>query len=170
MVQVVINYGNAPPGNSQTRLLISSNDPDESPWPGGVLIDVTTLATGGPEYSSDPVGGSTLAFGSQQINTESTPMLVEVSNDGTENLTLACVLSGSGASSFNLKACATPVAAQGSTNLSVSCVPVSTGVKTAQLTVTTNDADEGEVSYHLSCTGVAPPNEDIIHADGFENL
>lgn len=40
-VQVDIDFGLAPAGNSLVRLLVSSNDPDENPYPGAV--DVTVI-------------------------------------------------------------------------------------------------------------------------------
>ncbi len=40
VVQVTIDHVIAPAGKSQVRLLVSSNDPDESPYPGGVLINI----------------------------------------------------------------------------------------------------------------------------------
>jgi hypothetical protein len=43
VVEVTIDYDLAPPGESQVRLLIGSNDPDANPWPNGVDIIVTTL-------------------------------------------------------------------------------------------------------------------------------
>lgn len=44
VVQVAINYGLAPEGETVTRLLINSDDPDESPWPDGVNITVNKAA------------------------------------------------------------------------------------------------------------------------------
>ena len=40
VIKVTIDHTSAPAGISQVRLLINSNDPDESPYPGGVLINV----------------------------------------------------------------------------------------------------------------------------------
>jgi len=43
LIQVTVDYAVAPASASQTRLLIHSNDPDESPWPDGIFINVTRL-------------------------------------------------------------------------------------------------------------------------------
>ncbi len=95
-------------------------------------------------------------------------MLVQVSNLGDADLTLACVLSGSDAASFILKTCPTTIAGAGAGDISVSCLPGSLGAKIAILDVTTNDSDEPSPSYNLTCTGIDAPPEETIFADGFE--
>jgi hypothetical protein len=42
VVSIDIDFSSAPDGSSHTRLLIHSNDSDESPYPDGVFVDVTT--------------------------------------------------------------------------------------------------------------------------------
>lgn len=41
-VAVTVDSTQAPAGTTSTRLLVESNDPDESPYPGGVYVNVTT--------------------------------------------------------------------------------------------------------------------------------
>ena len=168
IVSVFIDYDLAPEGLVQTRLLVNSNDPDESPYPGGIFVNVTKAPPSGPEFSSNPIAGSTLTFGSVVISTTSSPVLVSVDNLGTADLTLVCNITGANADQFSLVACPSPVIAAGSTNISVTCEPGSIGVKQASLDVSTNDADEAEVSYPLTCTGIEPPSGDTIFSDGFE--
>jgi subtilisin family serine protease len=43
LVQVLVDYENAPTGTSRTRLLLHSNDPHKSPWPDGVFIHIETF-------------------------------------------------------------------------------------------------------------------------------
>lgn len=45
-VRVLVNYSLAPAGTTTRRLLVYSNDPDESPYPGGVNVSVTASGTG----------------------------------------------------------------------------------------------------------------------------
>jgi hypothetical protein len=170
VVEVTIDYDLAPAGDSQVRLLISSNDPTNDPWPDGVYVNVSTPLPMGPEFESDPPGGSTLDFGDQEIDVESSAMTIQVTNPGDENLTLSCEITGADAAHFHLAACPTPVVPAATTDLSATCEPTSVGEKSATLVVTTNDADEGEVNYSLSCTGVLPPVDDVIFEDGFEDL
>jgi hypothetical protein len=165
-VVVFIDFDLAPAGTTVTRLLVNSDDPDESPWPGGVNISVTKAAPAGPEFESDPVAGSTLDFGAVQTGAESTAQTVQVGNIGDQNLTLACALSGTNAGDFTIRACSGPVAPAGTTDVTVTCTPSVTGARTASLDLTTNDADEGSVSYTLTCTG---QNEPAPTAPEFES-
>ncbi len=121
-----------------------------------------------PEFDSTPMPGTTRAFGEVQIGTTSGELFVTVDNIGTADLTLSCTITGANADQFNLVACPTPVAAEGSVQLSVTCSPDSSGEKTASLDVATNDADEPNVSYPLTCTGVESM-PDVIHNHGFED-
>jgi hypothetical protein len=121
-----------------------------------------------PEFDSTPAAGATLNFGDQLIGIESDASSIRVSNLGDLALTLSCSLSGPNAAEFNLVACPTPIVAAGSEDILISCEPVSTGVKLASLTVTTNDSDEGLVNFNLGCTGVEPPPDDVIFSNGFE--
>lgn len=45
-VRVLVNYSLAPAGTTTRRLLVHSNDPDESPYPGGVNVTVTASGQG----------------------------------------------------------------------------------------------------------------------------
>jgi hypothetical protein len=148
-------------------LEVTTNDADE----GNVSYSLTCngIAVPAPEFDSTPAPGSTLAFGDQVEQTESSNLSIQVDNLGTANLTLGCSIAGANPGSFNLKACPTPITAAASANIDVSCEPESLGVKTATLEVTTNDADEGNVLYALSCTGIERPPSDILFSDGFED-
>ncbi|NNK98544.1 MAG: S8 family serine peptidase [Xanthomonadales bacterium] len=168
IVSVFVDYDLAPDGLVQTRLLVNSNDPDESPYPGGIFVNVTKAPGSAPEFSSTPVAGTTLAFGSIVTSTTSSPVIVSVENLGTADLTLVCNITGANADQFNLVACPNPVSAAGSANISVTCEPSSIGLQHASLDVSTNDADEAAVSYPLTCTGIEAPSGDYIFANSFE--
>lgn len=143
-------------------------DADESPYPGGIFVNVTRAPDSAPEFSSTPIAGTPLTFGSIVINTTSNPAVVNVDNLGTADLTLACNITGPNADQFNMVACPSPVPAAGSEGISVSCEPDSMGLKQASLDVSTNDAHEAEVSYPLTCTGIEAPAGDLIFSDGYE--
>ncbi len=53
IVEVDINYSLAPVGDSQRRLLITSDDPNESPFPDGVYINVSVSPTTGDDVFKD---------------------------------------------------------------------------------------------------------------------
>ena len=97
-------------------------------------------------------------------------MAVTIENVGDANLTLvSCTITGTHFAQFNLVDCVTgAITPAGMRDVEVTCNPSTTGLKTASLDLVTNDADEGNVSYDLNCTGISPPKEDLIHADSFE--
>lgn len=58
-VTVSVNYSMAPPGQTTRRLLISSNDADENPYPAGVYVNSTVLAAT-PTPSPTPTATATV--------------------------------------------------------------------------------------------------------------
>lgn len=106
-------------------------------------------------------------FGDILTENSSTPIAVDVNNMGTADLTLSCHINGRNPDQFRLLACASPVNVDGSTAISVVCEPVSVGSISALLSVSTNDVDESEVNYILTCSGIGPP-ENMIFFGGFE--
>ncbi len=86
-VTVTVNVASAPPGQSSHRLLVASNDPNESPYPNGVFVVVDrpqsdstppeTTLTGGPSGTISSVNASFSWTGSD--NATSTAGLVYAS-------------------------------------------------------------------------------------------
>ncbi|ALI99045.1 hypothetical protein DC20_08730 [Rufibacter tibetensis] len=127
-------------------------------------------------------------FGSQTLNTESTPAVFTIKNTGKGvlNITSSLVISGTNQGEFAIK---TPpgtssIAAGDSTTFSVVFKPTdpASTVKTATLTIPNNDGDEG--SYTIQLTGTVAetisitsftPGEGIIgtevivNGSGFSN-
>ncbi len=121
-----------------------------------------------PEFGSSPVAGSTLNFGSQLIAELSDPLTISIDNTGAADLSVSCALSGDNPTSFRINACPAVVLPLTGQDLSLGCEPVSAGLNQAILTLTTNDADEGSVTYDLQCNGVEPVDPGMIFNDGFE--
>jgi hypothetical protein len=121
-----------------------------------------------PEFGSSPAAGALLDFGDQLTDELSDPLLISVSNIGNADLTVACSLSGDDPESFRINACPSVVLPQAGADLSFGCEPASAGLKQAVLTLTTNDADEGTVTYDLQCNGVEPVDPGLIFKDGFD--
>lgn len=163
-VRVSIDFDSAPDGYSQSRLLIESNDLDESPYPEGVYVSVTASSTPSAEFDSTPANGATLAFGDQPVLVESAALPIEVRNIGNLDLVLNCLLSGADSSSFHLIDCPALLAAGDSGLILVSCNPLTAGFKAATLEVSTNDPDEASITFSLTCTGLIPP----MFKDNFE--
>ncbi|GAG65749.1 unnamed protein product [marine sediment metagenome] len=88
-VSVTINYDLAPVGTSWTRLLVNSNDPDESPYPSGVFVNVTKQdegsCSGEDVLIQDRVFDGTTVCVAQSTLTANTNVLVQSGADVTFN-------------------------------------------------------------------------------------
>jgi hypothetical protein len=121
-----------------------------------------------PEFQSAPAAGSELDLGDHELGGTSPPQLIQVQNVGDDDLTLACGLSGPDSGDFAVESCPALLIPAAGGDIEVSCSPSATGGLQATLTVTTNDADEGQVQYDLNCNGVALPVDDMIFEASFE--
>jgi hypothetical protein len=154
-VQLVVDWDLAPEGSTSRTLSISSNDPDESPYPGALDLTVIT-AVPAPEFYSAPVAGSLIDFGSTLLGNTSGPQNIELYNLGELDLTIDCELSGAEADMFSITQCPATLLPDSGDDVILSCTPTSGGAVTATLELNTNDADEGTVSFDLHCEGIAP--------------
>ena len=168
VVSVVVDYNSAPAGDSQLRLLVNSDDPDQDPYPEGVFVNLRRLSGPEPEFDSTPQPFSVINLGPVYLGHTSTEKTVRFENKGTANLTIACSKTGTESADFMMGTCATPIAPANSTEIPLFCTPSVAGAKTATLNVTTNDANETNLSYRLYCMGVELPTADEIFKNDFE--
>ncbi len=148
------------------------NDPCSSTTAGfeGRLADVTTVGLdndGNLLYDqNDPacapasapkisVSPTTLTFGNQATGSSSAAQTVTISNTGTATLNVTGI-TNSNTTDFTVTAPSTPfnVAAGGSQTFSVVFGPVSTGAKSATITVSSN---AGSPTVSATGTGTVPP-------------
>jgi len=146
-------------GDLSASLDLTTNDDDEGSVSYGLACRGVAV-----EFEADPVAGSILDFGSVDVDTVSPPLDVLVDNAGNLPLTLGCALSGPNAAWFGIIQCPDTVAPAGNVDVQVECAPDNPGTRTASLDFTTNDPDEGGVSYTLKCYGY----EEAYLSDSFE--
>ena len=153
-------------GLKQALLTLTTNDSDE----GTVTYDLRCngVDPAEPEFVSNPAAGALLNFGDQLTGEPGDPLLINVSNTGNADLTVACGLSGDDPTSFTINSCQAVVSPLANADLSFACEAASEGLKQAVLTLTTNDGDEGTVTYDLQCNGVEPIDPGLIFKGGFE--
>jgi hypothetical protein len=142
-------------GAKTATLIIPANDPDENP------VNVTLSGTGGsgggdgsPDVTITP---SAVNFGNVTVGNKSADQITTVRNDGTANLTIGPVsLTGANSNQF-VKAsdnCSKKVLAPAaSCTVAARFKPTSTGVKTTNLVIPSNDPDENQVNVSLTGTG-----------------
>jgi hypothetical protein len=113
-------------------------------------------AAGVPDISVNPTSKN---FGSVNVGSSSSAQTFTVSNDGTDDLDVGTItITGSGASHFAIQndlASGQTIAPTGSLTLEVVFSPTSTGTKTANLSIPSNDPDEDPLTASLQGTGVA---------------
>jgi mRNA-degrading endonuclease HigB of HigAB toxin-antitoxin module len=94
-----------------------------------------------------------------------------VQNTGTANLTLSgspeVAVSGTHAADFTVTTQpSSPVAAAGSTTFTVTFDPSAGGLRTATLTIASDDADEGTFDFAIQGTGIVPTVTSLIPNSG----
>lgn len=137
-------------GDYDANIVIESNDPDE----GMVLIPATLHVTGAPDISVNPAA---LDFGEIYLGYPSV-MTVTITNDGTDDLTVSNVYTGT--SEFTVAPVGLPwtITAGGGMMVDVTFDPAADGSYTDVLTVDSDDSDEATVTVDLSGSAVIPPD------------
>jgi uncharacterized repeat protein (TIGR01451 family) len=154
---IEVAFDPATTGAKAVTLTIQSDDPDEP----GVAVNLSGVGTSaaGPEITVVP---SSLAFGAQDVDAGPTPsQVVTITNDGSADLHVASIsLGGGDAAHFEIESGGSPgVLTPGNTRaVQVSFDPSTTGAKSANLTIQSDDGDEPSVAVALSGTGTALAN------------
>lgn len=139
------------PGAAGTRsatISIASDDGDENPY------DFAIQGVGlQPGYDSSPAPGSIIDVGSVMIGVPVTATLtISETGDVAVNVTSHSV-SGTNADDFSVSPASLSIAdGDPSQNLTITCTPSATGIRTTTLTVN-HDAAGSPASYTLNCTG-----------------
>jgi DNA-binding beta-propeller fold protein YncE len=157
------------PGVLSTRsakLTLSSNDP-QRPTSEYSLI---CLGANEPQasFGSSPAAPGPIDFGTGFVGQTRLGTLT-VEELGNAALTLASgQISGPDADEFSLTTSlpASLADGDGPLDLALSCAPATPGLRSATLTIATNDPQRPSINFGLSCTGVAPPPANLA-APGF---
>jgi hypothetical protein len=109
-------------------------------------------------YASLPVAGSVIDLGSANIGSAAPDASLNLLSQGSLRLEIcSCALSGPGAADFNVSGCPALIEPGNTLALALSCTPGSAGLRSATLTVVTNDSDLGtDFNYPLQCNGIDP--------------
>jgi hypothetical protein len=137
-------------GDYDKRIVISSNDPDESE----VGVPAHLHVTGAPDIdlSADALDYGTLYVGSAR------PETLTVRNAGTDVLTVTDITSSRAEYQVDPASIAFTLAPRTSRKVVVTFRPTVAGPVAAVLTVRSDDPDEGELHVALSGTGQIPPD------------
>ncbi|MDX1992112.1 MAG: choice-of-anchor D domain-containing protein, partial [bacterium] len=158
---LTITCRSATPGTFQSVVSVTHDGQNPAPEAPTVTytVNCNVSSLGTPGYSSAPAPGSTINFGSALVGTTITTSLV-VSETGGATLQVtqpAQPITGTNAADFAIISGGPPFSIpDGGQNriITLRCIPLALGTRTALLTFTTNDPARTSVSYTLVCNGV----------------
>jgi hypothetical protein len=150
-------------GNVSTNVRINSNDPNQDPY----IFAIEGNGTATPEINVrgngvDIADGDTTPdladftnFGGVATSGSSRSRDFTVQNTGGVALNITNVsIGGSHAADFSITADPTgPIASAGSDTLTINFDPSADGVRSATVTITSDDADEGSYTFDIQGTG-----------------
>jgi hypothetical protein len=159
-------FSPASTGSKSVSLSIPSNDPDTP------TLNVPLIGTGVgiPNISVTPASYN---FGNVNMGSSSSPQIFSVSNTGTGDLIIGIIsFTGTDASQFGKQSdnCSGQTLAP-SSNCTLQAVftPISAGVKSANLTIPSNDPDTPTFYVPLSGTGVQTNSITVSVTNGSES-
>ncbi len=144
-------------GGRSTTISIANDDSDDNPYTFKVEgTGVTAPEINLKQSSTNIPSGGSYDFGNINQGGSSGAVGFTVENIGNENLFLTgSKVSISGSSDFSLNdTTISPVASATSTSFSVTFAPTGVGGRSATVSITSNDADEGTYSFTVSGTGM----------------
>ncbi len=152
-VGVAVGFQPTAPGPRVATLTITSDDPDQPT----ITVEVRGEGREAPEIAVAP---AQLSFGDQQVDSASQPQSVSISNAAgafRDDLNVANIqVIGANAGDFAVSQNSATVPAGNSALIDVTFTPGAAGARSAQVRITSDDADEGTVTINLSGSGVAP--------------
>lgn len=157
-------------GQKNATITVASNDADE----GSFEIVLSGAGVVAPEISIEQPAGTPLAnpevaFADEIVGITSAAKTFAVKNSGNTALHISGVsLSGPDAADFVLDvsdSASTLDPLTGETTFTVAFAPTSGGLKSATLTVASDDTDEGSYEIALSGTGVAIPEISVFDGE-----
>ncbi|HEX6943502.1 MAG TPA: choice-of-anchor D domain-containing protein, partial [Gemmatimonadaceae bacterium] len=134
-------------GTYDASIIVASNDPVTP----GVVVPVRLHVTGVPDITVTP---ASLGYGSLFIGAVASRTL-SVTNNGTDSLVVSSIASDEAA--YTAVPATFALAPFGARDVVVSFAPTAPGALPGQLSIASNDPDEGTVTVLLTGTGVVPP-------------
>ncbi len=162
-MQVTFNPSAA--GTRTATLTINNSDANEGAYDFAIQgtghdpeVNVQGNSTSIADGDATPTTTDHTDFGSQSVCSGTITRTFTIQNTGTSNLTLGTVtIGGTHSGDFSVTATpSSPVSAAGSTTFQVTFNPNGTGVRSADISFSTNDCDEGTYNFNIQGTGVDP--------------
>ncbi len=153
-IQVTFDATDLFGGNYQANIRISSNDPDEPE----VIVPAHLHVTGAPNIAVSP---DSLVFDTVFVGVSRTDTL-RITNSGTDTLRVSDITSSDTA--FSVDRTALNIAPQEEDVVVVTFAPGTAGSISAQLSIISNDPDQGVLNVPVHGVGAFPPSV-LVHPD-----
>ncbi len=146
-------------GNRTATLTLSTNDPNHASVTYNLSCKGVSAPT--PGFGSNPIAPGPLSWGDATIGVQK-DLTLNILETGTADLSIdSATLGGDNPGDFAIVTAMplniTNTAGGNSAPLMLRCTPTVLGVRTATLTLTTNDdPDHSSVTFTLTCNGIAP--------------
>ncbi|NOX39993.1 MAG: choice-of-anchor D domain-containing protein, partial [Alphaproteobacteria bacterium] len=166
---VVVLFAPSAAGARDATLSIANDDSNESPYDFAITgtgstapeINVTGNSQNIIDGDTTPAVADGTRFASTNIASGATSQTFTIQNTGNATLT-TIVASLSNTTDFSITTSpAASVAAGGSTTIVVAFDPVTVGLKTGSISITSNDSDENPYTFAIEGTGTAAPEIDM---------
>jgi hypothetical protein len=174
-----ISFNPSAAGSRTAAITISNNDSDEGTYVINLLgmgtvpaVSEIDLKEGGSSIAS----GGTYDFGSQVSGSSGSPITFTIENLGTTALELSgaprIAISGADALDFNIDSTSlsAPIGVSNSTSFTIIFNPSAIGSRTAAISISNDDSDEGTYIINLAGTGTATPEPEINVKRGSSNI
>jgi predicted outer membrane repeat protein len=154
--EVTLQCAGSAVGDYTATLTVSSSAPSTPSATYNLECHVAAVPI--PGYGSDPDPDDTLDFGQVEVG-ETAEQTLTFFETGNATLTIGSAeLSGANPTDFTFNAFDMTINdGEAPVEVPINCTPADFGLRTAVLTLTTNDPEQPSVSYNLVCEGVAPP-------------
>lgn len=185
-----VRFDPSGPGTRLATVRLTNNDADESPFTfnivgfggtSGGTVDIDLSSLGGvpiPNGDNTPSLGETTDYGDVTVGGAAVQTFV-ITNFGSGPLTLTGTprvsISGINAGDFSLIAAPPATVAAGSnTTFQVQFSPAGLGIRTAQVNILSDDADENPYTFAIRGNGTAPlfisALSDAVFGDGLDEI
>ena len=143
-------------GNRTATLTLATNDPANASV--SVRSDLRGTAAPAPAFGSTPAAPGPVSIGNVLVGDTGSATIV-LKNLGNAPLTVSSLaLGGANPADFSKPANFSATIAGGATqDLTIGCTPLALGIRTATLTLSTNDPNNATVLFNLTCTGTTLP-------------
>ncbi|MBN1779736.1 choice-of-anchor D domain-containing protein [bacterium] len=163
-----VRFTPASPGAKTATISIANNDSDENPYVlvlngTGTMPEITLLGNGTEITDGDntPDVSDDTEFGSVEISSGAVTHTFTIRNDGNSTLSLTgtplVTLSGSGDFTVSTQPASSMVTGGGGTvGFVIGFDPSSAGLKSATVSIASNDSDENPYTFDVQGTGTVP--------------